>query len=180
MEVLHFEGGALQHCKDCGGAFIAPLDWAALLDLASRGKPTVLGLLVPPPPGAGPSAEAMLRLLPCPSCGREMDRFRFAASSTSVVDACSQDGMWFDPGELAAAVNFVKAREARGGQLSDEERADLRDWEERKLAWVKDGRAAEQEQAERTAELRAKGLDADGSVLPGRAAASLLSWAVKS
>jgi Zn-finger nucleic acid-binding protein len=138
LVALGFDGGTLLHCDRCNGAFVPAADWAALIELATQGVPAVLGQLVPPPPGMGPASGDLMKLLSCPVCAREMDRFRFAALTNHVVDACSRHGLWFDGGELVGAVQYVKAREARGGEPTPEEAEELRVWNERKLAWQKD------------------------------------------
>jgi Zn-finger nucleic acid-binding protein len=149
---LGFDGGALLRCELCAGAFVTAFDWGALIDLATHGIPSVLGQLVPPPPGLGPSSGDLMKLVSCPVCAREMDRFRFAALTNHVVDACSKHGLWFDGGELVGAVQYVKAREARGGEPTAEEAEELRAWELRKLQWEKDEQdyVVEQEARART------------------------------
>ena len=146
---LGFDGGTILRCERCSGAFVTAFDWAGLLEIVTHGIPSVLGQLVPPPPGLGPSAAGLMKLVPCPVCAKEMDRFRFAAHTTQVVDACSKHGLWFDGGELLVAAQYVKAREARGGQPSPEEAEDLREWNLQKARW-------EREEIAYTAELEAR------------------------
>jgi len=138
LSPLGFDGGTLLRCELCSGAFVTAFDWAGLIEVATHGIAAVLGQLVPPPPGLGPSSAELTKLVPCPVCALEMDRFRFAALTNHVVDACSRHGLWFDGGELVGAVQYVKAREARGGQPSPEEAEERRAWELRKLTWEKE------------------------------------------
>lgn len=135
---LGFDGGTLLRCERCSGVFVAAFDWAGLLEIVTHGIPAVLGQLVPPPPGVGPSGAELMKLVPCPVCAVQMDRFRFAAHTTQVVDACAKHGIWFDGGELLVAAQYVKAREERLGAPSAEEAEELRAWSLRKLQWEKE------------------------------------------
>lgn len=135
---LGFDGGTILRCERCSGAFVTACDWAGLLEIVTHGIPSVLGQLVPAPPGLGPSATELMKSVPCPVCAVEMDRFRFAAHTAQVVDACAKHGIWFDGGELLVAAQYVKAREERLGAPSPEEEEELRAWSLRKLQWEKE------------------------------------------
>jgi Zn-finger nucleic acid-binding protein len=146
---LSFDGGTLLRCERCSGAFVTAFDWAQLIDVATHGIPSVLGQLVPPPPGLGPASGELMNLVSCPVCAAEMDRFRFAALTNHVVDACTRHGLWFDAGELVGATQYVKGREARGGAPSTEEAEELRAWQLQKLQWAEEGESYAIERASR-------------------------------
>jgi Zn-finger nucleic acid-binding protein len=59
---------------------------------------------------SGPNAFRPVR---CPSCGRTAERATFAARAKAIVDVCAAHGVWFDAGELAAALLVVLRRERR-------------------------------------------------------------------
>ena len=49
-------------------------------------------------------------MLSCPICERQMERGRFAASSSVVVDVCTVHGMWLDAGELGDVTRHGRDR----------------------------------------------------------------------
>src|SRR5258708_4696813 len=51
--------------------------------------------------------ETAVRYLQCPACEKVMNRRVFARVSGVIVDVCREDGVWFDAGELQAALDFV-------------------------------------------------------------------------
>lgn len=99
LEAHAVDGGVSVHaCGACGGLFVDGRAWSTLVlrpelaaDLARR--------LPPRPPPA-----AFTPLLPCSSCGREMERGQFAVSSGIPIDVCPEHGMWLDAGELEEVV----------------------------------------------------------------------------
>ncbi len=66
--------------------------------------------------------DAAVRYRSCPSCGQVMNRKNFGRRSGVIVDVCTTHGVWFDPGELTAVLEFV----ASGG-LAESRRRDLED-----------------------------------------------------
>jgi len=75
--------------------------------------------------GAPRGGAAVLPMLRCPVCRVEMDRGRFAATSTVVIDACPhQHGLWLDAGELGEVLRYARHREAVGVHATRRE-ADL-------------------------------------------------------
>jgi Zn-finger nucleic acid-binding protein len=78
--------------------------------------------------------------IPCPECGKLMNRINFAGCSGIVVDWCKSHGTWFDRNELKQIVLFIqggglkKARERELARL-EEEKLHLRE-EQRNLARI--------------------------------------------
>ena len=74
-----------------------------------------------------------VRYVPCPECGKIMNRINFAKRSGVVLDGCAKHGTWFDADELRRVVEFI-----RGGGL-DKQRASERMYlaEERRLLELK-------------------------------------------
>ncbi len=70
--------------------------------------------------------------IPCPECGKLMNRRQFANCSGIIVDWCKAHGTWFDRGELMRIVQFIlsgglnKSREREKMKL-EEERQRLRE-----------------------------------------------------
>ena len=50
-----------------------------------------------------------IRYLPCPVCGKLMNRINFANFSSVIVDVCREHGTWFDRDELRRIVEFIRA-----------------------------------------------------------------------
>jgi Zn-finger nucleic acid-binding protein len=70
--------------------------------------------------------------IPCPECGKLMNRRQFAGCSGVIVDWCKPHGTWFDRDELKRIVQFIlggglsKSREREKTKL-EEERQKLRE-----------------------------------------------------
>lgn len=108
---------SVDECDGCGGLFLAP----ATMDrvVAARDRSPGLRLALPKRQA---QRETAVRYLHCPVCGKLMNREAFGRISGIVVDVCKVHGVWFDAGELAAAIQFVE----KGGL----ERARKRELEE--------------------------------------------------
>lgn len=92
-------------CSGCHGMFVGARAWCTLVSRPELSRAIVSKL---PPRGAPPSE--LVRLLRCPACPREMERGRFGASSTIVIDVCIDHGMWLDSGEIAAIADHAALR----------------------------------------------------------------------
>lgn len=108
------DGSVLHGCSSCHGLFLPPRAWCALL-----ARPALAADVERRLPGKGAPASALIDLVPCPSCARQMERGRFAASSSVVIDVCHDHGVWLDAGELGAVVRHA-ARRAAGEATSAE------------------------------------------------------------
>ena len=106
-------GGAhAEVCTRCHGIYASPRAWArfwraheSALDLERRF----------PLREGGPSLMAFVR---CSTCGREMERARFAATSNVVIDVCVLGhGVWLDAGELGRVLAYAKYLETEGAEI---------------------------------------------------------------
>jgi Zn-finger nucleic acid-binding protein len=50
-----------------------------------------------------------VRYVPCPECGKVMNRINFAKRSGVVLDSCAAHGTWFDADELRRVVEFIRS-----------------------------------------------------------------------
>jgi Zn-finger nucleic acid-binding protein len=97
----------LQECARCAGIWA---DTAALQQICvEREKQSaVLGLAAPLPTAETADFETKIRYLPCPVCGKLMNRVNFANCSHVIVDVCGAHGTWFDKDELRRMVEFIR------------------------------------------------------------------------
>jgi Zn-finger nucleic acid-binding protein len=110
----------LDECQSCGGVFIE----AWILDrlVAAREARVSLSIALPI---RTLHREAAVRYLRCPRCSTQMNRKIFGRSSGIVVDICKGDGIWFDHGELASALEFIEGGGLeRAKEREDAERAE--------------------------------------------------------
>ena len=105
----------VHECRACGGAFVDERSYCAMLDAVAAGESLELGRFVPLPPG---KERPLLGLVSCPTCGAEMDRARFGARSSLVIDVCGAHGIWLDAAELVSLVEVFRRIEA--GTLANE------------------------------------------------------------
>jgi Zn-finger nucleic acid-binding protein len=115
----------VRECGACGGLWMAPADLQALADTKELHSGIVAVLAAHAP--SAPALPDVIRYLPCPECGKLMNRSNFAKSSGVVLDVCKTHGVWLDRGELPALLAFIgggglaRAR-ARDHMMLEEER----------------------------------------------------------
>jgi Zn-finger nucleic acid-binding protein len=99
--------GALAHgCARCRGVFVPPRAWNAIVD--DPGLTRIVEARLPKV--AAQTGAAVVPLLACPSCKKQMERARFSATSEVVIDVCIMHGMWLDGDELAATIAYAERR----------------------------------------------------------------------
>jgi Zn-finger nucleic acid-binding protein len=125
-------------CPGCGGLW---LDAATLERVTTQREPQAAVLAAAGGTGDPARAvpEAQVRYVPCPQCGKVMNRVNFARYSGIVVDVCRGHGTWFDADELRRVVEFIRS----GGldMARDRERHALEEERRRLLATQSPGSA---------------------------------------
>jgi Zn-finger nucleic acid-binding protein len=131
-------GVPVRECPDCSGLWLS----ADTFQRVSTEREAQSAVLV----GAGGTGEparaapeAQIHYVPCPECGKVMNRVNFARVSGVVVDVCKGHGTWFDADELRRVVEFI-----RGGGLEvarEKERQALEEERRRLLATQQQGGA---------------------------------------
>ena len=102
-------------CSSCGGVW---LDGPGMLDLLIA-SPRTLGRLV----GLSDGVRDRPEPAHCPQCHALM---RVEAGKSGVrYDVCDEHGVWFDAGELAAALRYAGVSAADAGSRVDEPFADV-------------------------------------------------------
>lgn len=112
----------IEECPACTGVFVTHETLTRLTETREReGGESVIG---------SKRIELKLeevRYRNCPKCNKTMMRRNFGRRSGVIVDVCKEHGVWFDPNELTAVLEFV----ATGGlnetrrREADDARADL-------------------------------------------------------
>ncbi len=96
----------LRSCSGCGGIFVDPTAWSALLAVESIG---------PLQEFAARNRESTrtrtAARVPCAACGTEMHRLRFDGTPI-FTDVCARHGIWFDASEAVRAYGHVRTLEA--------------------------------------------------------------------
>jgi Zn-finger nucleic acid-binding protein len=125
--------GGFTECPGCGGIWLDSRVFARILE--TRDAAPVVGAFEGDRPSQRTSAAGEVRYVPCPVCGRLMNRKQFAERSGVIIDWCRGHGFWFDADELEKVVEFVRSGgldEAR--QRAIEKAKDMVRMEERKAA----------------------------------------------
>jgi Zn-finger nucleic acid-binding protein len=126
MQALRLGDTTARECAACGGLWLDPHSLQCLSDAreARAEIVSVLGARVP----TVATPPDVVRYVPCPQCGRLMNRKNFAQSSGVVLDVCATHGIWLDRGELERVLGFVsggglaRARAREQQRLVEEQR----------------------------------------------------------
>jgi Zn-finger nucleic acid-binding protein len=122
----------LEECAVCCGMWLRPQVFQRIYAEEERGA-VVLGPDLDAHTEQQRTPVESVRYVPCPECGKIMNRINFAKRSGVVLDSCAHHGTWFDADELRRVVEFI-----RSGGL-DKQRANERMYlaEERRLLEMK-------------------------------------------
>lgn len=127
LESLLMEELAIDHCTRCGGLWLDHKVFARLQREEAVQAPAMLRVAELPSPAP---ATRVKPYIPCPECTTLMNPRNFAGCSGVIVDECRNHGVWFDAGELASIIQFVrdggldKAREKELRRLEEKKRQD--------------------------------------------------------
>lgn len=104
---LALGGAEVGECEACGGLWVEETTFQAIV--SDRARQAVV------PQGGGVAAQGArapsdtVRYVPCPDCGKVMNRVNFSKSSGVIIDACKGHGVWCDADELRRVIEFVRA-----------------------------------------------------------------------
>ncbi|MEO8564201.1 MAG: zf-TFIIB domain-containing protein [bacterium] len=131
LRAIQLGGIDLEECETCVGMWVRQGVFQRLNSEEERGS-VVLGPELTEHRTKGSAVETV-RYIPCPECGKLMNRINFAKRSGVILDSCAKHGTWFDADELRRVVEFI-----RSGGL-DKMRAREREYlaEERRLLDMK-------------------------------------------
>jgi Zn-finger nucleic acid-binding protein len=126
LRQLSLGGVELEECERCSGVWLATEVFQKLCAEEERRSLFLGAELQARHTPASPVQT--VRYVPCPDCGKLMNRVNFGKRSGVVLDACAQHGTWFDADELRRVVEFVRdgglerARAHERQQLEEERR----------------------------------------------------------
>ncbi len=117
LSLITEPAGSMLNCRKCGGQFV---EHALLRSLLETHEQT--GQAFPDGPYQRPAKANVERVhyRPCSVCQQMMNRKNFGGASGVIVDVCARHGTWFDAGELAQVLAFVKS----GGLVRERARAE--------------------------------------------------------
>lgn len=121
----------LEECQTCVGMWVGRDAFQRIYAEEEHGAVTLGPELNQHQVQAGKTET--VRYVPCPECGKLMNRINFAKRSGVILDSCALHGTWFDADELRRVVEFIR----KGGldQLRAHEKQFLA--EERRLLELK-------------------------------------------
>ncbi len=110
----------VEDCVRCGGLWLDPKSFQKILDDREH-QAAYVGLGAPRAMPHAAVPEGRVRYVPCPRCGKIMNRVNFARCSGVIVDVCKGHGVWFDADELRQIVEFVRAGGLDAARARDRE-----------------------------------------------------------
>jgi Zn-finger nucleic acid-binding protein len=125
MQAVEVGTARLRECPKCEGIW-ADADSLRQICADREEQAAVLGMPAVLPAGGSVGIETNIRYVPCPACGKLMNRVNFARCSGVVVDVCQQHGTWFDRDELRRIVEFIRAGGLEKERLREIEELDQR------------------------------------------------------
>lgn len=131
-------GRTMQECTSCGGLWVGK-DTLQEICTDQERQEAVMTFEFAPGTITGSTGQKRV-YIPCPECGKLMNRSNFAACSGVVIDWCKAHGSWFDRNELRQIVSFIRGgglRKARAREQArlEETRQHLRE-EQRNLSRI--------------------------------------------
>jgi Zn-finger nucleic acid-binding protein len=125
-QALRLGGTVARECAQCGGLW---LDLDALDRLTREHDELVAATsILAARIAVAPTPTDVVRYVPCPVCGKLMNRTNFAHASGVILDVCKGHGVWLDRGELQRVMDFVEsgglavARDRERVKLAEEQR----------------------------------------------------------
>ena len=115
VNVGHRQRFFIEQCSRCHGLFFDLNELQALLDDAVAPTYEINYPLLFTLQNESPMAVRKAAYVPCPDCGKLMNRARFGHRSGVIADRCRDHGVWLQGGELHKLLEWKKA----GGQVLD-------------------------------------------------------------
>jgi Zn-finger nucleic acid-binding protein len=129
MQAVQVGSARVQECPACSGVWLDTETFAEVCTSREE-QAAVLHFSAASAPAREAAPEATVRYVPCPACGKLMNRVNFQRISGVVVDVCREHGTWFDADELRRIVEFIRAG---GLEAARERERQSLEWERRRL-----------------------------------------------
>lgn len=122
----------LLECDRCAGFWLSTAVFTRLEQRAKSDEVLDAAILTGEGGTEPPSLPSEGRIYrPCPSCGALMNRRNYGKRSGFVVDVCKDHGIWFDHGELAGILGWIRTGGGQRAALREAEDQRLEAWRER-------------------------------------------------
>jgi Zn-finger nucleic acid-binding protein len=144
----------VEQCARCLGSFVRTHDFSEFLAREEAGEAVGLRHFVPLAPGRELPRQALLALVRCPHCRKDMERVRFAGRASLLVDVCPAHGMWLDAGEVVSLVTFVKQRASGAASPDPVEQEEEQMWAKVDARMAAEAKVIEQHTRRAELELR--------------------------
>jgi Zn-finger nucleic acid-binding protein len=128
LSVTAIGSAFLEECTRCGGLWVDAGSFKSLCEHREE-RAAYVGPGSPLPSAARAVEAQHVAYLPCPECGKVMNRVNFARHSGVIVDVCRTHGTWFDKDELREVLEFIQSgglEEARQREVQRLERENQR------------------------------------------------------
>ncbi len=121
----------IHECLHCGGLWLNKETFQEICTRQEEQEAVLNFHFEASPPAATRPAVQPRAYVPCPQCGKLMNRENFAGCSGVILDWCRNHGSWFDREELRQILTFIRnggLRKARDRELAkiDDEKQRLR------------------------------------------------------
>lgn len=103
----------IERCPVCYGLFFDPGELEKVLERGVSDAFVIDYKLLEKLADEQRERRETVKYIPCPVCGKLMNRINYGTKSGVVVDTCRDHGAWLDAGELKRLLEWTKA----GGQL---------------------------------------------------------------
>lgn len=155
LDAVALGSAKIRECPKCEGLWVDTETFNEIC--ADRDRQSAVINVLPATPATVPLSFHLdeAYYIPCPVCGKLMNRVNFAHGSGIILEICKMHGVWFDRDQLRSVVEFIRA-----GGLDRSHQIDMEKWEAEKRA-----------QAVRTASLTPTGFGMDVPV-PSNASAA--------
>ena len=121
-DVLHRIGVGdhqISECPSCSGIHVDH----ETLERITRAREADAGIRLLGGVTKSKVAPEPVRYRKCPACEKVMNRRNFGERSGIIVDVCKADGVWFDPEELTAVLEFVASGGLQAARIAERDRA---------------------------------------------------------
>ncbi len=142
MNTIDLSSGAgpflIERCPVCYGLFFDPGELEKILERGVSNAFVIDYNMLDKLADEQRDRRETVKYIPCPVCGKLMNRINYGTRSGVVVDSCRDHGVWLDAGELKRLLEWTKA----GGLMFHQKVAEERKKVEEQQAKRRQGQLA--------------------------------------